>query len=194
MNTLKRKLPLLIALALVAAAVSGVSVAVAQDPDQPDTTLAQPDAGSDEPSGPDTLIVTTCRTDINHFVRTENAPSTIGGAAFLTLTSTSITVPAGESRCVIVTFSAETACSGDQFSGDDFCYVRAIDLNTGVRMNPADDVQAFDSESSTARTHAKQWVQRVGAGQHTFAIQRRTDGGNTQFFTDDWTFTTSVYF
>ena len=104
--------------------------------------------------------------------------------------STQVVVPDGQSRCIKVRFTAESACEGP--GAADFCYVRA--LIDGVPMDPnGGGFQALDSEDGTASAHAYEWVKRVGEGPHTVRIERRVGNAATMFWADDWTFDTSIF-
>jgi len=129
-----------------------------------------------------------CGPQISSFVRTENAPSAINSVAFVTVANAifGITVPAGQTRCVKVVFTAKTACRGPAAIGD-FCYIRALD--NGVEFFPqGGGFRTFLSEDATENAHAYEWVRRVGPGNHTILIQRRVGNAATSFLLDDWTF------
>ena len=68
-------------------------------------------------------------------VRTENAPSVINSVAFVNIPGAiwGFAVPAGQSRCIKVTFTGEAACRGPTTVGD-FCYIRALD--NGIELSP----------------------------------------------------------
>jgi hypothetical protein len=53
--------------------------------------------------------------------------------------------------------------------------------------------EAMDSADDTASAHAYEWVKRVGEGPHTVSIVRNVGAATTMFWTDDWTFDTSLY-
>ena len=64
----------------------------------------------------------------------------------------------------------------------------------GAPMNPfGAGFQALDSEDGTASAHAYQWVKRVGDGPHMVTIERHVGVATTMFWTDDWTFDTSIF-
>ncbi|SRR6266542_138167 len=175
---------------LAAAAVTALVVAVTQGGAG---AGARPD-GMMRTEAPAVLVTNFCGPDVSHIFRTENAASVMVGAAFVGLAGTAVgfSVPAGTTRCVIAEFSAETACTRDVGPGNDFCYIRV--LLDGIPMHPQDNVLAWNSEDETAEVGSHQFVRRVGAGNHFLVVQRRTDGGNTAFFTDDWTLEVSTHF
>lgn len=189
---IRRKLGVVVVAAITAVTFASAS-AVAQNPAPKAAPTVAPDGSSGSGSvGAAAFVNTNCGGDISTNVKTENSSASFTGSTFTNLTSTTVNVPSGTTRCVIITFSAETACSGDAGTFNDFCYFRVLDNGTGV--NPADDFIAYDSERDTAAMHSHQWVKRVGPGAHTFTVQRRTDGGSTSFFVDDWTYTVTTAF
>ena len=101
------------------------------------------------------------------------------------------TVPAGQSRCVKLLFTAETACG--LTAGPDFCYVRA--LIDAAPMDPdGAGFQAIDSEDGSAGAHAYEWVKRVGPGAHVDRARRPgCSPPATPFWLDDWTFDVQQY-
>ena len=79
---------------------------------------------------------------------------------------TQVVVPDGQTRCVKVLLTAETAC--EITDAADFCYVRA--LVDGVPMDPnGAGFQTMVSEDGTAESGAYEWIKRVGEGPHTSA-------------------------
>ena len=169
-------------LVLAAVIVSTVTIVMAS------MAYADQDGGV-EPGG--ALVTTDCREDVQTRVLTQETPSSTVGAAFAGFASLVVGVPAGASRCLMVEFNAETACSGDPAIADDFCYVRALD--NGVEMLPlSGSFTSFQSEDTTAESNSHRWIRRVGAGNHTITLQRRTDGGATVFYLDDWMFSVTV--
>lgn len=126
-----------------------------------------------------------CGAQTGNLVRTENAALTFSNTGFLTLpgSAVSVTVPAGQTRCVKVLFSAEAAATS-------FCYVRAVD--NGVPMSPdGGGFQALVSSDSSSNGHAFLWVRRITAGTHTIAVQRRVSSGSCNI--DDWTVDVEVH-
>jgi hypothetical protein len=152
--------------------------------------LGKLNAGANPGGGSEAVVTTGCGVDSQTFVRADNVPAPASGSTFTTLSSTTVVVPSGTTRCILVTFSAETFCTGDAGAANDGCFVRAT--ANGVPMHPSDSFLFFDSESTTGRSHAHQWILRRGAGTVVIALQRRDDGGLTNFTIDDWTFTTTV--
>jgi hypothetical protein len=150
-----------------------------------------PDGGPPQAPGPN-VITTVCGPNQTSIVKTDASPTATSSVAFQQLPGavTQFSVPDGQSRCVKVLLTAETACQSDL--PDDFCYVRA--LVDGVPMDPnGANFQALDSEDGTASAHAYEWIKRVGDGPHTVRIERRVGNAATAFWTDDWTFDTSLY-
>jgi hypothetical protein len=150
-----------------------------------------PDGGPPQAAGPN-VVTTVCGPNQTSIVKTDASPTATSSVAFQPLAgaATQIVVPDGQSRCVKVLLTAETACQSDQAA--DFCYVRA--LLDGVPMDPnGANFQALDSEDGTASAHAYEWVKRVGDGPHTVRIERRVGNAATMFWTDDWTFDVSLF-
>jgi hypothetical protein len=150
-----------------------------------------PDGGPPQPPGPN-VITTACGPNQTSIVKTDASPTATSSVAFQQMPGavTQFAVPDGQSRCVKVLLTAETACQSELAA--DFCYVRA--LIDGIPMDPnGAGFQALDSEDGTASAHAYEWVKRVGEGQHIVRIERRVGNNATTFWTDEWTFDTSVY-
>ncbi len=160
---------------LATAAVASASLAVAQSDTQPDrSTDAAAAAG---------LVTTSCGAQLSSTVRTESVGTVTSPTTFADLAgaTTTVTVPAGTTRCIKVVFTAETVCAIDA------CRVQALD--NGVAMNPqGGGKQAIDSEHAGASGHGFEWVRRVGPGLHVIKIQQRVENAATQFAIDDWTF------
>ena len=149
-----------------------------------------PDGGPAQAPGPNVVTVA-CGPNQTSIVKTDASPTATSAVAFQQLAGavTQIVVPDGQSRCVKVLLTAETACQSDL--PDDFCYVRA--LIDGVPMDPnGANFQALDSEDGTASAHAYEWVKRVGDGPHIVRIERRVGNAATAFWADDWTFDVSL--
>jgi hypothetical protein len=173
-----------------AAALAAASLAIAQVGAPPQFDGTPPALPA--PPAPN-LKQTNCGPNQSSIVRTQNLPSITNSVAFVPLAgaNTQVVVPDGQSRCVKVLFTAETACTG-WVGGPDFCYVQA--LADGMPMDPdGTGFQAIDSEDDTASAHAYQWVTRLGEGVHTIRLERRVGNPNTMSSYDDWTFDTQVY-
>ena len=170
---------------VLATLTATAALAVAQGGGGPDGTPP-----GDPP--PSNLITTTCGPNQTSIAKTESSPSTTKSVNFVPLpgANTQIVVPDGQSRCVKVLLTAETACR--KTDARDFCYVRA--LADGVPMDPnGAGFQAIDSEDGTASAHAFEWVKRLGEGAHIIRIEQRVGNAATTFYKDDWTFDVSVY-
>jgi hypothetical protein len=166
------------------AATAGIALAQVAIPNPPDD-------GPPQAPGPNTLT-TTCGPNQTSIVKTDASPTTTSSVAFQQLPGavTQINVPDGQSRCVKVLLTAETACQSELPA--DFCYVRA--LVDGIPMDPnGAGFQAMDSEDGTASAHAYEWVKRVGEGPHIVRIERRVGNAATTFWSDEVTFDTSLY-
>jgi hypothetical protein len=171
----------------VAALAATASLAAAQ------AVAPAPDGGpANPPAAPAGAVTTTCGPLQTSIVTTHNGPRTMNATAFQSLPGAvgRFTVPAGQSRCVKLLFTAETACG--LTGGPDFCYVQAV--IDGNPMNPdGTGFQAIDSEKGTARGHAYEWVKRVGPGNHTIAVQWRVLAAGTPFYVDDSTFDVQLH-
>ena len=131
-------------------------------------------------------IIEKCGATFESQVAAEREPVRITSTTFVTLHSTEVNLVLGSaSDCVVVLFTAETACGGT--AEIDFCYVQA--LHNGVPMNPrGNDKQALDSESETPSAHGFVWVSRgLQEGTNRFTLQVRVGRNGTVFFIDDWT-------
>ena len=155
--------------------------------------IANPPDGS--PGGaqpPSNLVTHVCGPEQTSIVKTESSPSGTSSVPWAPLpgANAQIVVPDGQSRCVKVLLTAETAC--EETNAADFCYVRA--LVDGVPMDPdGANFQAMDSEDGTASAHAYEWVKRVGEGPHIVRIERRVGNAATSSWWDDWTFDVSLH-
>jgi hypothetical protein len=165
----------------VAAVAATASLAAAQAGPAPDGGPA-PGGGAVPPPK-----VTNCGPLQTSTVLTQNVPRTTNVAGFQTVPGASVpfTVPAGQSRCVKLLFTAETACG--LTAGPDLCYVRALIDNAPMDPDGA-NFQAIDSEDGSAGAHAYEWVKRVGPGAHVVSLQARVLAAGTPFWLDDWTF------
>ena len=124
---------------------------------------------------------------------TDRQERTTTSRTFTTVPNASVAitrVPAGQTRCVKVVFSAETACSAT--AAGDYCYVRALD-NAAVMQPDGGGFHAFDSDHATAQSHSFEWVRLVGPGDHIFRIQWRVRDNPTSFFIDEFTMDVQVY-
>lgn len=145
--------------------------------------------------GAEVRLFTDCGPDVRTRITTEDAATSTTGSSFVSFTGSTVFVPANSTRCLLVEFNAETACFGDPGAQDDFCYLRA--LANGVEMLPVSGgFMAFQSEDFTAESNSTRWVRRVSGGSaginYSVSLQRRTDGGATQFYLDDWMFSLTL--
>ena len=151
-----------------------------------------PDGSPPAAQPPSNLKTFTCGPQQTSIVKTESSPSVTQSVPFVPLpgANVQITVPAGQTRCVKVLLTAETAC--EITAASDFCYVRA--LLDGVPMDPdGAGFQAMNSEDGTAESGAYEWIKRVGPGTHIVRIERRVLNNATRFWWDDWTFDVSLH-
>jgi len=171
---------------VVAAAVAATaSIAIAQ-------AVPAPDGGPPHAGAIDPPKTTNCAGLVDSTVITQNDPMVTNevGSHRLPGAVKQFTVQPGQSRCIKLLFTAETACGPS--AAPDFCYVRA--LIDGLPMDPdGTQFQAIDSEDGSASAHAYEWVKRVGPGNHVVELQRRVLAPATQFYIDDWTFDVQQY-
>ena len=132
-----------------------------------------------------------CGPEQQNLVRTQSAVGSTSSVVPVPIPATtmSVNVPAGQTRCVKVLFTAETSCSG--FGGTDYCRVQAtVD---GAPMDPnGAGFMTIDSEGASADAHAFEWVKRVGPGQHVIQITQEVGNAATTFIHDDWTMDLTV--
>ena len=124
-------------------------------------------------------------------IKTQNAPSTTNAVNFVQLPGaiTPIVVPDGQTRCVKVLLTAETACGPSAQA--DFCYIRALDGTAPLDPNGG-GFQAIASEDGSAEAAAYMWVGQLGEGVHNIRIERRVGNAATTSTYDDWTFDVEV--
>jgi hypothetical protein len=170
----------------VAALAATASLAAAQ------AVAPAPDGGPQLPDATAPITTTQCGPMLGSTVTTHNGPRTTRDSAFNPLPGATgrFVVPAGQTRCVKLLFTAEAACG--LTGGPDFCYVEAV--IDGVPMNPdGNGFQALDSEHATAGARAYEWVKRVGPGPHTIGIRWRVLAAGTPFYVDDSTFDVQLH-
>jgi len=86
-------------------------------------------------------------------------------------TTFNVSVPEGEERCVILTFSASARCPNA-------CFVTG--LVTNGELDPF--VSNRFAQANVFRAQSFQWVKRIGAGAHTVLVEINT--GNSSFDAD----------
>lgn len=131
-------------------------------------------------------IVEKCGATIESQVATSSEAKRVTSGNFVNLHRSEFLTPLGAAGdCVVVLFTAETACSGTP--GVDRCYIRALHNGRPMRPNGRGN-QILDSESETPSGHAFAWVTRgLLEGLNTFTIQVRAGENGTVFFIDEWT-------
>jgi hypothetical protein len=134
-------------------------------------------------------ITTACGSLINSIVKTNVGSTVIGSTNFAAIPGASavVSVPAGNSRCIKVTFTASTFCTN---GGENTCTVNARD--SGALMNPQQPFRIMDLESFQTAAHSLEWVRRVSAGNHVIAIHARVSSPTTDFESRDWTMDVQV--
>lgn len=116
------------------------------------------------------------------FVQTKTAALTTTSAAYQSLTSGNIQIPAGQTGHLVVTFSGESVCTGGSW-----CTLRV--LVDGTELHPIVGTDfAFDSPSDNWEAHSIQRISKpLVAGIYTVDVQWAALGGAT-FRIDDWLF------
>ena len=125
---------------------------------------------------PSNLTTTACGPNETSIVKTESSPSITNSVNWVPLrgAATQVVVPDGQSRCIKVLLTAETAC--EVTNAPDFCYVRA--LVDGVPMDPnGAGFQTMDSEDGTASAHAYEWIKRVRSPDQALGTSSGVGGG-----------------
>jgi len=108
-------------------------------------------------------------------------------------------VPAGTSDLFNVAFSSE--CQVRSAGAGDTARIRIAHFVNGVAVapiEPYDGDQRFCSSANPVATHAANWAQTVGPGNHTLQVQFMTvdflpNNGAISTLIDDWTFEVVVY-
>jgi hypothetical protein len=126
-------------------------------------------------SGSAELATIKCDAPISTVVKQQfNDPFVTSSARFVDVPGarTRVTVPAGETRCVMVQFFASASCVAP-FSGAE-CFVRAVDEDHPGSFAPA---VTLLSDQRTPASHAFAFATRLGVGSHTIQIQIATENG-----------------
>jgi len=121
-----------------------------------------------------------CARQRSSVVLTERFSQATNSTVFTDLpgASTSVLVPANQSNCILVTFSADAACLG--LGPQNTCQVRVI-LNPGpMLMHPTSPVN-FVVEALVSDSRSYQWITRVSGGAlgttYTATVQWQTSSG-----------------
>lgn len=135
------------------------------------------------------VIATKCGAPISSTVKqgvnvqqTITATSTFGN---VTGAAINVNVPAGQTRCVRVRFSANVLC--DPPTAIDHCYVKVNDSLNPFLFDPA--IAIATNEPGGA--HSYEWATRLGAGSHAIRIQATRNTGVT-FIIVHWTMAVDV--
>lgn len=164
---------------LGAASIAGAQVVLEHDGGPPDNANPQ-------------VLVHNCGALTQNIVKTQNHPVNTNSVMPIPVpgASTEIHVPDGQSRCLKLLFTAETACGPS--AAADFCYLQAyVD---GIPMNPdGAGFMAFQSEDGSSEGNAFEWVKRVGEGDHTVTLERNVGNAATDFELDDYTIDLEVH-
>jgi hypothetical protein len=146
------------------------------------------------------LSTTTCGSTISTVFLTQNMAASYTNTSFATLPGAkfTVTVPAGQTRCVKLAFTADAACIFGSPSFGYLCYVRATYEKAGTsitEMSPAGaglQVLAASDEGGKASAHGYTWIKKLGAGTYTIRIQTKGSASAPTFFLDEWTAELSV--
>ena len=119
------------------------------------------------------ITTTNCGAPIQSSIITRNELFETSSTNFVRIRGavSTVTVPAGQTRCVKVRFTGGVTCKGG--SGNEVCFIRA--LAGGEEMHPqANGNQGLSGRLMRPTGLGFQWVRRLGAGQHIIHIQVRT--------------------
>jgi len=131
-------------------------------------------------------------------IQTNAFPSSTNSQTFTTLTSTTLSIPAGQTGRFVIRFSGESTCNGGN-AGNRCELVIFVDGEQD-NVNPIDQ-HTFDTDDTGdnyPEAHALERVSNVlGAGSHTieikWAVLNLMGGGNPTFTLDDWVFTIELW-
>lgn len=132
-----------------------------------------------------------------YMVTTQDAPFTSTEATYTNLPGSALrlTVPAGTSDLLSLTFSAECRLIGGE-GPTDWVGIRLVAIRDGV----GSVVEPFDTGSPQAfcstdlwETHAGTWVLQAGPGNYRFSVQVLTTATDSTLWIDDWTFQLVAY-
>jgi hypothetical protein len=188
---MSRTILLTLAVAVAAAFLVVGGTVTAQEAAQQAEGSAQQPEGLAQPQ----TLFTFSGGPVRRFVaRVQDAPRTIGETAGFNLlvgSTTTMTVPVGQTDIFVVTLSGE--CRLFQASAEDWVQVEVRRNNVRIEPNtPAGDTMAFCSDNNWNMSSATFVSPRVGAGAHTFTVHwRLVDNAPLavlQGWLDDWTF------
>jgi hypothetical protein len=122
-------------------------------------------------------------------ILTETAAQTTTSTTYTNLTSTSVTIPAGQTGYILASFTAEASCLAHNRA---VCFVRI--LVDSVEMHPKLEDDDVIFMSSGDRDFESQAIDRISdelpAGPHTVTVQWRTQATGIDrdpvFRLDDW--------
>lgn len=128
--------------------------------------------------GPAGLIAALARAEHVVVNSSSEIPVFVGGSGI------TIDIPADKTRCVRVRFSAVAECPLS-------CFLRAVaDTN---ELNPSWTSNALRFSSGDEGTaHSFEWVERLGAGEHTIKISTQTGNSSVVAKIGPWTHTVEV--
>jgi len=95
-----------------------------------------------------------------------------------------VNVPAGQTRCVIVRFSASSSCS--ETSAFDVCTIRVVEPAKVALDPPLNGIDFADGSVGLA-AHSFEWVKRFGPGKHTIVAQAAVQNSATTMSMPLWT-------
>lgn len=136
-------------------------------------------------------VTHTCGKPLGSVVLTETVAFTTSSTDFVQVPKArrAITVPAGQTRCVKVRFSAETGCS---VTGNaDGCFIRVGVLN-GTIFDPPINGITFGYEDDSFRVRSFEWVKRLGEGAYIISAQAAVQNAATQFNIQVWTLSLEI--
>ena len=126
-----------------------------------------------------------CGPSLRSVVKTDrNAAFRTSSTSFVNVTGARVRVrvPADQTRCVKVRFSAATACLRTA------CNVRVVGTGS-ASFEPSSDVSFAYEDDSGAQVRSFEWVKRLDPGAHTVHVQARVlnQGFGASLGIESWT-------
>jgi hypothetical protein len=131
-------------------------------------------------------VTHSCGAPIRSIVKTEIGGFTTSSTTFVNLPGAvpTINVPAGETQCVKVRFSAMVSCS--QTGDADICSILVVEPGV-VAFDPPFNGVNFIVENNNYEARSFEWVKELGAGSHTIRVLAGVQKPATVFQIPIWT-------
>ena len=130
---------------------------------------------------PAAAVLTTCGAHKSTRIVTEETIEFTETFGWGNAPSASTTVTLTDTDCILVTFSAASACLIQPGNSDDGCFVRVLRNNSVMRPTGGIDGVGFAGENPRFHAHSMQWIARLAPGTYRIQVQWRTDGDGTRF-------------